>query len=117
MAAKKAEKSRPKSRHKPVPQPHGGALVPGAGRGPAKGAPNAGRPPNWLKEFCDDLLADKKAKAQVSAIIKDKNHPAYATMWKALADRAAGKPVQAHEHRLGATLEELVAGSQGKAPA
>lgn len=27
-----------------MPQPHGGKLVAGAGRGPAKGAPNAGRP-------------------------------------------------------------------------
>ncbi len=96
-----------------VRQPHGGALLTGGVPGNKGGT---GRPPNWLKEFCDDLLADKKAKAQVRAIMKDKDHPAYATMWKALADRAAGKPVQAHEHRLGATLEELVSGSMEKKP-
>lgn len=112
----KKVKKLPHHKREPVPQPHGGALIPGQGRGPAKGAPNAGRPPNWLKEFCDDLLADRAAKSQVRAILKDKNHPAFATMWKAMADRAAGKPVQAHEHRLGATLEELVAGSREKGP-
>ena len=42
-----AEKSRGKSRR--IPHPHGGVLVPGAGRGPAKGAPNAGGPPNAIR--------------------------------------------------------------------
>ena len=33
-----------------VPQPHGGALVPGGGRGPVKGARNAGRIPSAIRD-------------------------------------------------------------------
>jgi hypothetical protein len=38
-----------------VPQPHGGALVPGAGGGPQ---PGSGRPPSWFRERCRELLAE-----------------------------------------------------------
>ena len=51
------EKSRPKSRA--VPQTHGGALVPGAGRGPAKGAPNAGRPPSAVRALLREAFATR----------------------------------------------------------
>ncbi len=42
----------------PVPQPHGGALIPGKGRGPAPGAPNAGRPPDAFRAKMRLLLAE-----------------------------------------------------------
>jgi hypothetical protein len=58
----------------------------------------SGRKPNWLREFCDDLLASPKTKAQVRDILADKSHPAFATMWKAVSDRAHGKPEQPLEH-------------------
>src|SRR5688572_15462436 len=67
---------------------------PRQGRGPTKGAPNAGRPPTWLRESCDELLYSPKCQAQVKAILEDRNHPAFATMWKAVADRAHGKPTE-----------------------
>jgi hypothetical protein len=54
----------------------------------------SGRRPDWLKTFCDNLLASPKCKAQVKAILADKDHPAFATMWKAAGDRAHGKPDQ-----------------------
>jgi hypothetical protein len=57
-----------------------------------------GRPPNWLREFCDNLLASPKCKRQVKEILEDKSHPAFATMWKAVSDRAHGKPEQTLEH-------------------
>ena len=48
---------------KVVPQAHGGALRPfqrggdpRSGRGPKKGAPNAGRPPSWIHELVDEGL-------------------------------------------------------------
>lgn len=42
-----------------IPQPHGGALVPGAGRGPAPGAPNAGRPPSQVRAALRQAFADR----------------------------------------------------------
>jgi len=53
-----------------------------------------GRPPNWLKDFCDELLADPKCKQQVRDVLEDASHPAYAQMWRHVSDRAHGKPVQ-----------------------
>ncbi len=70
---------------------------PRRGRGCKKGAPNAGRTPEKFKEFCRELLASKDADAAVDAIMKDKSHPAYAAMWKAVSDRGYGKPTQAVE--------------------
>ncbi len=74
-----------------------GARVPGQGRGPKKGAPNAGRPPDKFRDFCRELLATKDADAAVKAILNDESHPAYAAMWKAVSDRGYGKPTQAVE--------------------
>lgn len=76
-----------------VPQPHGGALR----RGGKPGNKGGGRHPDWLKDFCDDLLASDATKAQVEAILADKDHPAFAAMWRACGDRAKGKPHQTIE--------------------
>lgn len=76
---------------KKIKQPHGGALLSGGIPGhPGTG----GRPANWLKEFCDDLLADPKCKAEVRAVLKDRKHPAFSSMWAKVSDRAHGRPVQ-----------------------
>jgi len=56
-AEREPEKSRGKSRR--IPQPHGGVLVPGAGRGPARGAPNAGRPPSAVRALLREAFADR----------------------------------------------------------
>lgn len=74
-----------------VPQPHGGVLVPGAGGGPQ---PGAGRPKDEFKEWCKGLLDDTANRQQVETILGNKDHPAYATMWKSIADRAHGKPAE-----------------------
>lgn len=54
----------------------------------------SGRRPNWLREFCDDMLADPKCKAAVRKILSNPDHPAFAAMWKATGERAHGKPEQ-----------------------
>jgi hypothetical protein len=54
----------------------------------------SGRKPDWLRQFCDDLLASPKCKAAVKAILADKDHPAFAAMWKAVGERGHGKPKQ-----------------------
>ena len=74
-----------------VPKHGHGRLLVGGVKG-HRGA--GGRPPNWLKDFCDDLLADSKCKTQVKAILQDKDHPAFATMWSRVAERAHGKAEQ-----------------------
>src|SRR5687767_1252362 len=67
---------------------------PRQGRGPKKGAANAGRPPNWLRDRCDEWLSASECQAQIKEILADKNHPAFATMWKAISDRAYGRPTE-----------------------
>lgn len=82
----------PKSREKTrlVKQPHGGALKQGNTVG-------VGRPPDWLKRQADELLADPASWSQVENILKDNKHAAFHHMWKALADRAHGKPTESIE--------------------
>lgn len=70
---------------------------PRAGRGPKKGAPNAGRPRNEHVAWCQSLVSDPRSEEAVKAVLGDKNHPAFATMWKAVADRAYGKAPQSVE--------------------
>jgi hypothetical protein len=77
-----------------MPGRFGGTLRRGGGN-PKR---NGGRPPNWLREFCDSLLASAKCKAQVKAILQDSKHPAFAAMWKAVSERAHGKPESPVEH-------------------
>jgi hypothetical protein len=60
-------KSRRKSRRAPIPQPHGGALVPGAGRGPKPGAPNAGRPPSAVRALLRESFAERVPLAEAIA--------------------------------------------------
>lgn len=88
QTAKKRAKRSAKTSVVKVPQAHGGALQ--VGNPGNKGG--TGRPPNWLKDWCDELLANDKAKKQVEEILQDKDHQAYHQMWKAVSDRAAGKP-------------------------
>lgn len=61
------------------------------------GNKGGGRTPNWLKDWCDELLAKKESKAQVQAVLADSTHTAYASMWKAVADRAHGRPKESVE--------------------
>lgn len=77
-----------------MPGRFGGTLRRGGGN-PKR---NGGRPPNWLRDFCDEALADPKCKAAVRAILRNRSHPAFATMWKAAGERAHGKPEQPVEH-------------------
>jgi len=62
---KSADKSRRKSRG--IPQPHGGVLIPGAGRGPAKGAPNAGRPPSAVRAILREAFVARVPLAEAIA--------------------------------------------------
>jgi hypothetical protein len=78
------------------PSPRSGVALPlGAHPGNTGGKKGrSGRPPNWLKDFCDDMLADPKCQSAVRTILRNPDHSAFATMWKAAGDRAHGKPDQ-----------------------
>lgn len=53
----------------------------------------SGRKPDWLKEFCDDMLADPKCRGIVRKALHGEEIPATTiAMWKAAAERAHGKP-------------------------
>ena len=70
-----------------IRQPNGkGALYAGGVPGNKGGT---GRPPNWLRDYCDELLARPETKEQVEEILDNKNHPAFPTIWKACGDRSA----------------------------
>lgn len=104
---------RPNERHRknsvasaPVrPGRNGGQL-----RSGNPGNKGGSRAPKWLEDWCDDLLADPGCKAAVEKVAKDPKHKAFVAMWKAIADRAHGKPKQAIEHSGRLTLEDLNAG-------
>ena len=112
-ARKRATKTATESPKPPkrVPAHGNGALFVGGVPGNKGGT---GRPPNWLREWCDALLADPLAKKQVEEILKDKDHSAFSSMWKAVADRAHGKPKELVEHSGTVTLEALIVESLPK---
>jgi hypothetical protein len=75
--------------------------VPEHGRGALQvgnpGNKGGGRPPNWLKDWCDELLAKPDSKKQVEEILANKDHAAFATMWAKVAERAHGKAKESVE--------------------
>lgn len=74
-----------------VPQPHGGALNAGGTPGNKGGT---GRPPTEHLEWCRRVVSDPDAEREVEAVLKDRNHAAFATMWKVMMERGYGKPAQ-----------------------
>lgn len=75
-----------------VPQPHGGALKPGGD------GVSGGRPKLEYLEWCRGLLDRADHRAEVETVMKDSKHPAYATMYKEIANRAHGKPKESIDH-------------------
>lgn len=72
-----SRKSRPKSRTPKgvprgteMPQPHGGKLVAGAGKGPARGAPNAGRPRDEWKARLQAMASQDAVLDHVQATLE-----------------------------------------------
>jgi len=83
-----------KSARKSAGRPFTGADDPRRGRGPKRGAPNAGRPPTEHIEWCQKVLADPAVEAAVKSVLSDPEHRSFPILWKAVADRAYGRPVQ-----------------------
>jgi hypothetical protein len=93
MAAKKsARKSAKKGRGKPFV-----AGDPRSGRGPRKGAPNAGRPPDAFKALCQEMATRDETLAAVRAILADRTHPQFMAALKWASENGYGRPTQALE--------------------
>lgn len=105
QTAKRSGKSRQKSLFKP-----GGAQ--GPGRGPEKGAPNAGRPPDKFKELCRELATGEKTVAQIRLILKSKKDPQFMAALRWASEHGYGKPAQPLEHNAGESLAAILLGQR-----
>lgn len=106
---KSAEKSATVKRGKPFV-----ANDPRAGRGPKKGAPNAGRPTLEFTAWCKAMLDAPDKRQQVDEVLADKGHPAFATMFRTIADRAHGKAKEYVEHSADESFSALAALAFGR---
>jgi hypothetical protein len=75
-------------------KPFTGKGDPRAGRGPRKGAPNAGRPPEWFKQQLEAGLTREETVDAVHRVLGNENHPQFAAVLRWASERVYGKPVQ-----------------------
>lgn len=88
-----------KSQRKTHPKkPFLGKGDPRNGRGPAKGAPNAGRPRDEWKAWLRAQVDGPEGRAAIMAVLQDPSHPAFATVLKWADQRGWGPEPQALEH-------------------
>jgi len=116
-----AKKSAPKSAGKPiVGVPFTGADDPRRGRGPKKGAPNAGRPRQDYLDWVGRAISNKKTEAAVRKILRDPDHPQFGTLYSKLAERKYGRAgatdVQIPIPPAQLTTEQLERIAQGEDP-
>jgi hypothetical protein len=67
---------------------------PRRGRGPKKGAPNAGRPLDEWKAYLRSLVDSAASRDAIVAILTDPSHPAYARVLAWADERGWGKESQ-----------------------
>lgn len=93
---KRSLKRARKSAEKTLGRTRGRAFQPGPdarrGRGPKKGAPNAGRPRQEHIAWCQGLISDPKVEAAALGVLRNRKHPLFANLWGKIADRAYGRP-------------------------
>lgn len=68
------------------------------GRGPKKGAPNAGRPPDAWKALCRELASSPELIEKAKLVLQVPNHPAWLGAWKFLTEQGYGKAAQPVQH-------------------
>lgn len=64
------------------------------GRGPRKGAPNAGRPPDEFKAALAALVSREETLAALEAILRNPDHPHFIQALRYASDRGYGLPTQ-----------------------
>jgi hypothetical protein len=103
---RKIPKKTAKPKPRKIPQPNGkGALYAGG----VPGNKGGGRPSLAFKQWCESLLDDPKCRTEVERILCNREHPAFAQMFRTIADRAHGKADQTVKvkHSLDEAAKEL----------
>lgn len=91
----KSQKKSDAQRKKRMPaKPFTGKGDPRNGRGPAKGAPNAGRPPNWWYAQMQEIRDRFLQAAVAQGVADDPDHPAWANVGKWAHEQLEGKAAQ-----------------------
>lgn len=86
---------------------------PRSGKGPAKGAPNAGRPPDEFKALCRELATAANTIKAVRAILKDQDHGQFLQALRWASEHGYGKPNQPVDLGVSDSLADLIrAGAQ-----
>lgn len=99
MAARKSvKKSGLKSGAAKRPGTFSTGVDPRRGRGPAKGAPNAGRPHEEFREMCRGLASREETLARVMAILQDSDHAQFMPALKWATENGYGKAKETVEH-------------------
>lgn len=75
----------------------------------------SGRRPDWFKELAEKLLANRSTRKAMRRVLRNPDHPAWASLRKQLEDRAFGKPKETVEHQGKLTLEQLLGASRDAA--
>lgn len=68
------------------------------GRGPKKGAPNAGRPPDEFKAFMRALVSRAAVCEALASVVGDPRHPDFVKAFKMAAEFGYGRAAQPMEH-------------------
>lgn len=85
---------------------------PRRGKGPAKGAPNAGRPPNEWNRRMEELGDRWLVALEAGEVVDDPDHPQFANIGRWLIEQLRGKAKQQVDVTSnGQTLEALLAAS------
>lgn len=84
--------SKPAARKKVPGRPFAKGADARRGRGPAKGAPNAGRPPKLFKEFLEAVRSNPDAQDALLKAAKDPDSKNFGNAWKVLTDYDDAKP-------------------------
>ena len=96
----------------PLPGANGGTLIAGAGNGPAKGAPNAGRPPDeWRERLRAMASRDEVLDHVETVLLAGPSDPFFDRALQYVTDHGYGKPKQEMAHSGTITLEALLAQS------
>jgi hypothetical protein len=100
------DKSQKKSHFVPNP-PFRGKGDPRNGRGPAKGAQNAGRPRDEWKAWLRSVVDSAPSRDAISAVVQNPEHPAYARVLAWADERGYGKETQALDIHLAKAVKDM----------
>lgn len=67
------------------------------GRGCAKGAPNAGRPPDAFREMCREIASIGGQALLAHRVLQNPKHPAFRDALRWATEHGYGKPTEKHE--------------------